>query len=142
MLLSRKNRLVFAAALALGAVPAFAQSADPMAPQTTPPSPANAAANVREQPVTDALNRTVENHLNTQAAITAEQQAQYDLDRAAYRDAVKARVAVQGRDIARAQKQEDAYARAMIVWRTQTAECERGILKSCKKPTPVPADYY
>ncbi|TVV70024.1 hypothetical protein [Sphingomonas solaris] len=125
-----------AAAMAGFAMPAVAQQ------QTTPPSPANQAANVREQPVTDALNAGVQQHLETQAAITADQQAQYDLDRAAYRAAVKARAAVVGQDTARAMRQEDAYARAMIVWRIQTDECNRGILKSCKKPTPVPADYY
>ena len=130
------RRFAVALAIAAFAGPVVAQD------QTTPPSPANQAANLREQPVTDALNARVESRLNTQAAITAEQQAQYDLDRAAYRDALKARAAVVGRDLARFDRQQDAYARAMIVWREQTAECQRGILKSCKKPTPVPADYY
>jgi hypothetical protein len=30
----------------------------------------------------------------------------------------------------------------MAAWRIQNDECKRGILKSCKKPTPVPADFY
>ena len=132
----------FAVALAIAAFAGPVVAQDQMQQQTTPPSAANQAANLREQPVTDALNARVEQNLNTEAAITAEQQAQYDLDRAAYRDAVKARAAVVGRDVARFDRQQDAYARAMIVWRQQTAECQRGILKSCKKPTPVPADYY
>ncbi len=129
-------RLALILSLAAAGVPALAQQ------QTTPPSPANQAANLREQPVTDALNAAVKGNLDTQAAITADQQAQYDLDRAAYRDAAKARVAEMGQDIARSDRQQDAYARAMIVWRQQTAECQRGILKSCKKPTPLPRDFY
>lgn len=125
---------IAAAALAASFAPAFAQ--------TPPPGPADRAANAEERPVTRALNTVVDANLNAQAAISAEQQAQYDIDRAAYRQAVQARAAVVGADRARYIRQEDAYARAMIAWRIQTAECKRGILKSCAKPTPVPADFY
>ncbi|MET0270375.1 MAG: hypothetical protein ABW173_08095 [Sphingomonas sp.] len=125
-------------ALVMTAVAALATPA--LAQQT--PAPTSRAADAREQPVTQALNTVIDNNLNAQAAISAEQQAQYDLDRAAYREAVMARAAVVGADKARYVRQEDAYARAMIAWRIQTDECKRGILKSCSKPTPRPADFY
>lgn len=135
------HRTAFALALCLASWPALAAAQE----QVNPPSPANQAANVAEQPVTQALNETALEG----SAIQADQQAQYDLDVAAYREAWKASVAQQSRnaaiverDAARTAQQEDAYARAMIVWRQQTSDCKRGILKECKKPTPVPADYY
>ncbi len=128
--------------LALLAVTAISIGGPALAQQQTPPSAANQAANANERPVTQALNTVVDSNLNAQAAITAAQQAQYDADRAAYRQAVRARAAVVGADQARYIRQEDAYARAMIAWRIQTAECKRGILKSCSKPTPLPADFY
>ena len=135
-----------AIALAFGlALPGLAAAQE----QVNPPSAANQAANIAEQPVTQALNDTALQGSDIQAAITAEQQAQYDQDRAEYRDSVRARVAAQSqnaaiieRDAVRSARQEDAYARAMIVWRQQTSDCKRGILKECKKPTPMPADYY
>ena len=123
-------------------MPAAAQSVNP-------PSPANQAANIAEQPVTQALNNKVQEVTTARDAITAEQQAQYDLDRAAYRELLRAHIvaarqnaAIEAQDAARAQQQEDAYARAMIAWRKQTDDCKRGILKECKKPTPMPADFY
>lgn len=128
-------RLALVAALIVGfAGPVLAQ-------QQAPLSAADKAANAAERPVTE-LNTVVDSNLNAQAAISADQQAQYDADRAAYRQAVRARAAVVGADRARYVRQENAYARAMIAWRIQTAECKRGILKSCRKPTPLPADFY
>jgi hypothetical protein len=135
----------FVFVLSLAALPAIAAAQE----QTTPPSAANRAANTVEQPVTQALNNSVQEVTSVRDAITAEQQAQYDLDRAAYRESVRAHVAgaranaaIAAQDSARAQQQEDAYARAMIAWRGQTDACKRGVLKECKKPTPMPADFY
>lgn len=132
-------------AMSLAAVPGLATAQE----QVNPPSPANQAANVAEQPVTQALNNKVQEVTTVRDAITAEQQAQYDLDRAAYRQSLRAHIAaarqnaaIEAQDAARAQQQEDAYARAMIAWRQQTDACNRGVLKECKKPTPMPADFY
>lgn len=145
-----RRGLAMAALLSFGAMsaPAIAQPApgpapDPaMAPQTTQPSPANAAANVVEQPVTRALNNEVQANVVGQMEMTAEQQGQYAIDRQTYRAEVEKNARQMGRDMTRYDRQQDAYARAMLTWRQQTDECNRGILKSCKKPTPLPADFY
>ncbi|WP_156678728.1 hypothetical protein [Sphingomonas profundi] len=136
--------LPLAAMLALGvaSVPAAAQPVDPASPQTTPPSPANAAANVVEKPVTQELNNAVQTNLVEQQVMTAEQQGQYAIDRATYRAEVEKSARQMTRDMVRYDRQQDAYARAMLAWRQQTDECKRGILKSCKKPTPMPSDFY
>lgn len=141
--MARYRTLMLAAALAT--LPGLAAAQE----QVNPPSPANQAANVAEQPVTQALNNKVQEVTTARDAITAEQQAQYDLDRAAYREGLRAHIAaaranaaIEAQDAARTEQREDAYARAMIVWRQQTADCKRGILKECKKPTPTPADFY
>ncbi len=140
MILHTPRALGFALLLSIGT--AAAAQTDPMAPQAAPPSPANAAANVAERPVTQQLNNAVSTNLAVQAEITAEQQGNYAIDRAQYRAAVEKNARQMTRDMVRYDRQQDAYARAMIVWRVQTDECKRGILKSCKKPTPVPADFY
>lgn len=128
-------------ALAAAAAVAFTTAA-PAQEQTTPPSPENQAANVREKPVTGALNNAVQTNLVGQFEMNAEQQGQYEIDRKQYRDAVRERAAAIGADTARYLRQEEAYARAMFAWRVQTEDCRRGKLKECSKPTPVPADYY
>ena len=103
---------------------------------------ARSTADAQEQPVTQSLNANVA--ATTQAAVSqnAANQDQYELDRAAFRAEVAARHAKIEMDEAAYAKQQNAYADAMVAWRIQTDECKRGILKSCKKPTPVPADFY
>jgi opacity protein-like surface antigen len=100
------------------------------------------AADVREQPVTQSLNATEASSARTEVATTTAQQDQYELDRAAFRAEVVARREKIEMDQAVYAKQQNAYADAMIAWRIQNDECKRGILKTCKKPTPVPADFY
>lgn len=100
------------------------------------------AADAREQPVTQALNHNEAAQAQTANAVNAAQQTQYELDRAAFRAEVAARREKIIADEAAYAKQQNAYADAMAAWRIQNDECKRGILKSCKKPTPVPADFY
>lgn len=102
----------------------------------------NSAADAREQPVTQALNQDGAADAQTANAVSDAQQSQYELDRAAFRAEVAARREKILSDEAAYAKQQNAYADAMAAWRTQNDECKRGILKSCKKPTPVPADFY
>jgi opacity protein-like surface antigen len=100
------------------------------------------AADVREQPVTQSLNTTEASTTKAEVATTTAQQDQYELDRAAFRAEVVSRREKIEMDQEAYAKQQSAYADAMIAWRIQNDECKRGILKSCKKPTPVPADFY
>jgi hypothetical protein len=100
------------------------------------------AADAQEQPVTQALNDSVAANTGAVNAQNAANQDQYELDRAAFRAQVAARHEKIMMDDAAYAKQQAAYADAMAAWRIQTDECKRGILKSCKKPTPVPADFY
>ena len=103
---------------------------------------ASTAADAREQPVTQALNDSVAANAQATSAQNAANQNQYELDRAAFRAQVAARREKIMVDEDAYAKQQNAYADAMGAWRIQTDECKRGILKSCKKPTPVPADFY
>lgn len=101
-----------------------------------------AGANAKEQPVTQSLNNSVATRAATTNAVNAANQDQYELDRAAFRAEVAARRAKIEMDDAAYARQQTAYADAMAAWRIQNDECKRGILKSCKKPTPVPSDFY
>jgi len=103
---------------------------------------ARSAADAREQPVTQALNHDEADQAQATNAVNMAQQNQYELDRAAFRAEVAARREKILTDEAAYAKQQNAYADAMAAWRIQNDECKRGILKSCKKPTPVPADFY
>lgn len=105
-------------------------------------TPATTAADVREQPVTQALNNNVAANAQASTAVSDSQQNQYELDRASFRAEVAARREKIEMDQEAYAKQQMAYADAMAAWRIQNDECKRGILKSCKKPTPVPADFY
>ena len=105
-------------------------------------TPAATAADVREQPVTQALNNNVAANAQANTAVSDAQQNQYELDRASFRAEVVARREKIEMDQEAYAKQQMAYADAMAAWRIQNDECKRGILKSCKKPTPVPADFY
>jgi hypothetical protein len=105
-------------------------------------SPTTTAADIREQPVTQALNNNVAANAEANSAVIDAQHNQYELDRAAFRAEVVARREKIEADQEAYTKQQMAYADAMAAWRMQNDECKRGILKSCKKPTPVPADFY
>lgn len=100
------------------------------------------AIDAREQAVTQELNRKQAMSARTEVTTMSAQQDQYALDRAAFRAEIAARrekMAITQEEYA---KREAAYADAMAAWRVQNDECDRGILKSCKKPTPMPADFY
>lgn len=105
-------------------------------------APAQNALDAQEKPVTQSLNNNVAANAAATNAMNAAQQDQYALDRAAFRAEVAARRAKIAMDEAAYARQQNAYADAMLAWRIQNDECKRGILKSCKKPTPVPADFY
>ena len=79
---------------------------------------------------------------NDAEKINAENQAQYEADVAAYRDAVKAHAMATMKDDARYARQQRAYADAMAQWRIQVAECKKGSKTACDLPTPAPAAYY
>lgn len=115
-------------AVAFLALPAAAQSQNAM--------------DAQERPVTQSLNNSVAANAAAANATNAAQQDQYALDRAAFRAEVAARRAKIAMDEAAYARQQDAYASAMAAWRIQNDECKRGVLKSCKKPTPVPSDFY
>lgn len=100
------------------------------------------AQDAQEQPVTQTLNRDGAAEAATAGAANEANQAQYDLDRAAYRAEVVSRREKIMFDEATYARQQAAYADAMAAWRLQTDECKRGILKACKQPTPVPADFF
>lgn len=105
-------------------------------------TPSTTAADAREQPVTEALNNSVAAQAEANIAVREAQQDQYELDRASFRAEVVARREKIEMDQEAYARQQTAYADAMAAWRIQNDECKRGILKSCKKPTPVPADFY
>jgi hypothetical protein len=77
------------------------------------------------------------------AAVTmnADQQAQYETDMAAYRDALSAQQRAKFADERRYDRQQRAYAQAMYDWRVQVDACRAGNNRACNAPTPNPADY-
>jgi hypothetical protein len=123
--------------LLLAAAPLFAIATAAMA-QTAE----STGADAQEKPVTQSLNSGGAAQAATANAVNAANQDQYELDRAAFRAQVAARREKIMLDEEAYARQQNAYADAMTAWRIQNDECKRGILKSCKKPTPVPADFY
>lgn len=108
-------------------------------------SPNAPAVNAVEGPVTEKLNDNVAAADNTAAAgqaMTAEDRAQYEADRAAYMDALVKHDAAVNRTDARYVRQQVAYADAMTAWRQQVRACKKGYQRACNAPTPNPADFY
>ncbi|WP_174274727.1 hypothetical protein [Sphingomonas bacterium] len=128
----RKTILAGALAAAL-AMPALSQAYDPNSPQPAPASP---------NPGTTAANASVMTDAQITTATTAEGQAQYEADRAAYMTALAQHDAAVDRTDARWARQQRAYADAMAVWRWQVSECKKGHQRACNMPTPNPANYY
>lgn len=143
-------------AAAMLAAPLFAQATDPATGRDVAteaargyvgvPSPNQAAVDASEKPITSALNGQADAAASAQttnaAALGADQQAQYDVDRAAYVDALVKHDAAVDRTDARYARQQRAYADAMSVWRVQVAECKKGKQKACRMPPPNVSDYY
>jgi uncharacterized membrane protein len=146
--------LISALALPLFAAPALAQSTTTTSTttstsaMTTDPETGKAitqqraAADAAEKPVTSSLNNQVTAQQAGTDAQNAANQAQYESDMAAYRAKLAAGEHKEIRDQARYLHQQHAYADAMADWRIQNAQCQRGVLKACKRPAPDPADYY
>ena len=135
----------------------FALTAAPLAAQVPNPSPAaelpqdrgyhkdtakHAAIDQQEAPVTQELNDAAGRDAAGSVIAGEVDQEQYKSDLEAYHAAVMANRADAMRDEARFQQQQRAYADAMAQWRYQVSRCEKGSIKSCKLPTPNPADYY
>lgn len=121
------KRLVFAAALAALPTSAFAQVMGQAAP------------------VQDA-NATVAGQAAAQqagvAAVNLDAQAQYAADMDAYRASVRAQNRGAIRDQVRYDRQQRAYADAMVAWRMQVRACHDGHTDACNAPTPDPAAFY
>jgi hypothetical protein len=137
---------------AVAAPPAFAQSTNPQDDPGAPrePLPYDRGYD-KPQARTDAINAPNEAkraELNAQAAaqggprVTADAQARYAEDIAAYESAVRAHDAALIRNEVRFQRQQRAFAEAMADWRMQVADCQGGMSAACKAPPPDPADYY
>lgn len=110
------------------------------------PSPNQAAVDASEQPMTNALNgqagAAAAAQTSAAATLSADQQAQYDVDREAYVAALVKHDAAVNRSDARYARQQRAYADAMSVWRIQVAECKQGKQAACRMPPPNVSDYY
>lgn len=134
--------------------PALAQTADPAAPTRElpydrgydKPTARADAVNAQEAPVTATLNGqanvAASANANATASSNAADQAQYDLDRQAYLDALVKHDRAVNRTDARYVRQQRAYADAMAVWRVQVQECKKGHQRACELPPPNVADYY
>lgn len=150
---------LLAALLAAGALaPALAQdatTAPPPGPEgssqmvargyANPPMPNQEAINAGGRAGTAALNNDVAASSSTEMAgmqMNAEQQAQYESDRAAYMDALVKHDRAVNRTDARYVRQQNAYAHAMYMWRMQVAACKRGNQRACNMPAPDPSRYY
>ncbi|QJU59404.1 hypothetical protein HL653_18040 [Sphingomonas sp. AP4-R1] len=146
-----RNRLMLAA-LAGAAIlsPAIAQTANPAAPtQELPydrgydkPTARADAVNAQEAPVTDSLNAQADVSATVKTNNAAANQAQYELDRQAYIDALVKHDTAVDRTAARYVRQQRAYADAMAVWRVQVQQCKQGHQRACDPPPPSVADYY
>jgi hypothetical protein len=138
-----------AGALALAACPLAAQVPNP---SLTPELPQDRgydkdtgkheAVDAQEAPVTRDLNNVAEQQAAGSTIAGEVDQEQYRTDLEAYHAAVMANRADAMRDEVRFERQQRAYADAMAQWRYQVRQCEKGSIKSCKLPTPNPADYY
>lgn len=105
-------------------------------------TPKHEAVDAQEAPATATLNKAVAAVGNEAEKINAENQAQYEADRAAYRAAYAAHTRAAISDQVHYDRQQRAYADAMAEWRAQTAACKKGKVSACNKPTPDPAKYY
>ena len=136
--------------------PLFAQAAPPPGPEgsaqeeargyANPPMPNQAAINAAGAPVTAGLNNQVAaSTAATQAgndAANADAQAQYEVDRQHYMDALVAHDHAVNRTDARYVRQQRAYADAMGAWRRQVYACKHGHKRACDMPAPDPSRYY
>jgi hypothetical protein len=132
--------------------PAIAQTANPAAPNQElaqdrgydKPTARADAVNAQEAPVTAALNGQsgAAAAATPPGAPTPAAQAQYDVDRQAYLDALMKHDRAVDRTDARYMRQQRAYADAMSVWRVQVQECKKGHQRACELPPPNVSDYY
>jgi hypothetical protein len=88
-----------------------------------------------------SANRSEAIEANAAVTMNADQQAQYEKDMAAYRDALSAQQHAKFADERRYDRQQRAYAQAVFDWRLQVEACHRGNNRACNAPTPNPADY-
>jgi hypothetical protein len=114
-----------------------------------PPMPNQEAINAGGRPATAALNNqvaaadaSVQATSDANAAMNAEQQAQYEADRQTYIDALVRHDAAVNRTDARYVRQQRAYADAMFAWRRQVYACKHGHKRACDLPPPDPSRYY
>ncbi len=115
--------------------------------------PATAAIAQQGQTGRDGYNARVEG-ANGDVAVQASQrqsgqdmanadsQAQYQQDMEAYRRSLRAHDHAAVRDQVRYDRQQRAYADAMVAWRQQVYACHHGHSRACRAPTPNPANYY
>jgi hypothetical protein len=114
-----------------------------------PPMPNQAAINAAGRPGTAALNNQVAAaDANAQASndaavqMDAAAQAQYEVDRQAYMEALLRHDHAVKRTDARYDRQQRAYADAMYAWRRQVYACKQGHKAACDMPPPDPSRYY
>ena len=77
-----------------------------------------------------------------QSMMNADNQAQYQQDMEAYRRSLRAHDRRAVRDQVRYDRQQRAYADAMVAWRQQVYACHHGHTAACRAPTPNPAAFY
>lgn len=145
-----RTKLILAALAGVAIIaPTVAQTAAPAPTRELPydrgydkASPRTDAINAKEGPVTDTLNAQANGSAATTAATSTVNQAQYDVDRQAYLDALVQHDRAVNRTDARYVRQQRAYADAMAVWRVQVQECKKGHQRACQLPPPNVSDYY
>ena len=77
-----------------------------------------------------------------QAMANADNQAQYQQDMESYRRSLRMHDRRAVRDQVHYDRQQRAYADAMVAWRHQVYACHHGHSAACRAPTPNPANYY
>jgi hypothetical protein len=114
-----------------------------------PPMPNQEAINAGGRAGTASLNNqvasanaSVKATNDANAAMSAEQQAQYEIDREAYMDALMHHDAAVNRTDVRYARQQRAYADAMFAWRRQVYACKHGHQRACDLPPPDPSRFY
>jgi len=146
-----RTKLMLAALAGVAMIaPAIAQTTAPAAPTRElpydrgydKPTARADAVNAKEGPVTDTLNAQANGAAATTAASSTANQAQYDVDRQAYLDALVQHDRAVNRTDARYMRQQRAYADAMAVWRVQVQECKKGHQRACQLPPPNVSDYH
>jgi len=158
------KHLIAGAALVALAAPLAAQNSPPTNPPTQPgtkedpgtprtplpvdrgydkPQVRTEAINAPNKGETAAANSMTSGSStgNAAAAVSADLQAQYNADMAAWLDAMRSRDSRIAANAAQYDRQQRAYADAMYVWRMQVRDCERGFQFACNRPTPNPADF-